>query len=65
MKKLSCWVGHHTWQTTVEEGYTITTCSACGALRHRRGGGPGGGLSLRSEQAKAEARGGVAGSSGT
>ena len=33
MKRLSCWVGRHTWQTTVEEGYTMTSCSACGTMR--------------------------------
>ena len=61
MKRLSCWVGRHTWQTTVEEGYTMTSCSACGTMRHTRGGGPGGGPSLRSEQGRAEARGGAGG----
>jgi hypothetical protein len=63
MKRLSCWFGRHTWQTTVEQGYTMTACSACGTMRHRRGGGPGSGTRLRSEelhleQAKWDARGG-------
>ncbi len=60
MKKFSCWFGRHTWQTTVEKGYTMTSCSACGTMRHTRGGGPGGGPYLRSEQGRAEARGGGA-----
>jgi hypothetical protein len=44
MKKLSCWFGRHTWQTTVEKGYTLTACSACGTLRRRGPGGPTGPL---------------------
>jgi hypothetical protein len=29
-KKLSCWVGRHTWATRVTQGETYKVCSACG-----------------------------------
>jgi|tagenome__1003787_1003787.scaffolds.fasta_scaffold20760563_2 hypothetical protein len=36
MKKLSCYLGHHRWTSTVEHGETLTSCSVCGA-EHRGG----------------------------
>ena len=29
-KKLSCWLGRHTWANHVEEGESYKVCSACG-----------------------------------
>ncbi len=29
-KKLSCWIGRHTWVTRVEQGESYKVCSACG-----------------------------------
>ena len=35
-KKLSCWIGQHTWVTRMEQGESYEVCSACG--KPRRGG---------------------------
>ena len=32
-KKLSCWLGRHTWTTRVAEGESHKVCSACGKTR--------------------------------
>jgi hypothetical protein len=36
-KKLSCWVGRHSWTTRVDQGESYKVCSACGKT-------PGGGM---------------------
>jgi hypothetical protein len=30
MKKLSCWLGRHAWETRVEQGESYRRCSTCG-----------------------------------
>jgi len=39
MKRLSCWVGRHSWTTRIEKGEEFSVCSVCGK---QRGGGSGG-----------------------
>jgi len=34
-KKLSCWVGRHTWTTRVEKGEAHRVCSKCGGTPRR------------------------------
>ncbi len=34
MKKVSCWLGRHSWTHQVEEGESYTVCSACGKIAH-------------------------------
>ena len=34
MKRLSCWLGRHTWTSHVEKGESFMVCSACGKTPH-------------------------------
>jgi hypothetical protein len=55
MNRLSCLVGRHTWQTSVEKGNSITSCSVCGTLRRKGGRGSGGGPDHLAAKTKGEA----------
>jgi hypothetical protein len=38
VKRVSCWLGRHTWATTVEKGESHMACTACGKTpRGKRG----------------------------
>ena len=38
MKRLTCWLGHHTWTSHVESGERFVVCSACGKTLADPGG---------------------------
>jgi hypothetical protein len=39
MKRLSCWIGRHSWTTRIEKGEEFSVCSVCGKQSGRGGGG--------------------------